>query len=320
MGWGTYKWSTGATTETLSKSVTADAQYTVEFKNQGGAVSTVTFDIKMLPAEPYVKRGTAAAVAAQSVVTEAGQPVTLGLTLPTAVKGSAVTWSTGDTGATLTLDDPQTSATYTATFTLRGQEYTIAFEVFVDDPEAEPLLPGAYLLRDIATGRYLTAHGSGQLATFEPAAVDMTPATAPAEMRWWLERSSTNRYGFVSLADADSLRLTATAKLVSSAYYPFYAKRPMASERIAFYTGSDRSPKFWGVDPDGTIVTAAATSLSAYPFEHIPIGDADAIRDVHSERVGAEPTAVFDLLGRKVVAPLKRGSFLIINGRKVIVK
>ena len=320
VGWGTYKWSTGATTETLSKSVTADAQYTVEFKNQGGAVSSVTFDIKMLPAEPYVKRGTAAAVAAQSIVTEAGQPVTLGLTLPTAVKGSAVTWSTGDTGATLTLDDPQTSATYTATFTLRGQEYTIAFEVFVDDPEAEPLLPGAYLLRDIATGRYLTAHGSGQLATFEPAAVDMTPATAPAEMRWWLERSSTNRYGFVSLADADSLRLTATAKLVSSAYYPFYAKRPVASERIAFYTGSDRSPKYWGVAADGTVVTAAATTLTAYPFQLIPIGDADAIRDVHSERAGSEPTAVFDLLGRPVAAPLKRGAFLIINGRKVIVK
>lgn len=320
VGWGTYKWSTGATTETLSKSVTADAQYTVEFKNQGGAVSSVTFDIKMLPAEPYVKRGTAAAVAAQSIVTEAGQPVTLGLTLPSAVKESAVTWSTGDTGATLTLDNPQTSATYTATFTLRGQTYTIAFEVFVDDAEAEPLLPGAYLLRDIATGRYLTAHGSGQLATFEPAAVDMTPATAPAEMRWWLERSSTNRYGFVSLADTDSLRLTATAKLVSSAYYPFYAKRPVASERIAFYTGSDRSPKYWGVAADGTVVTAAATTLTAYPFQLIPIGAADALRDVHSEQAGAEPTTVFDLLGRKVVAPLKRGSFLIINSRKVIVK
>lgn len=322
-GWGTYKWSTGVTSETLSKSITADAQYTVEFKNQGGAVSSVTFDIKMLPAEPYVQRGTSASVASQTIVTEAGQPVTLGLTLPSVVKGSAVSWSTGATGATLTLDNPQASATYTATFTLRGKEYTIAFEVYVDNPEAEPLEPGAYLLRDVATGRYLTAHGSGQLATFDVAPEGMTPETAPAAMRWWLERSTTNRYGFVSLANADSLRLTAAAKLVSSAYYPFYAKRPVSSERIAFFTGSERSPKYWGVDTDGTVITAAATSLTAYPFLLIPIGHTDAVRDIHSDRSADEhaaPTTAYDLLGRKVGVPQRRGSILVIGKRKVLVK
>ena len=110
-GWGTYKWSSGATTESITKSVTADAHYTVEFKNQGGAVSTQTFSLRMLPAKPYVQVGTAAAKATSEVAVKAGQSVTLGLTLPSAVKAANVTWSDGTTGATLTIDGLQTSGT-----------------------------------------------------------------------------------------------------------------------------------------------------------------------------------------------------------------
>jgi len=327
VGYGTFKWSTGGTTETLTRSVTADAQYTVDFTNQGGAVSSLTFDVHMIPAEPYVKVDGGEAVASQEIVAEAGQPITFGLTLPSAVKAADVVWDDGSTGSELTVDSPQTSGTYTATFTLRGTEYTITFELFINDAEAELLTPGRYLLYNVLVDRYLTANGKGNLVTFEPIWESGEIADAPAEMRWWLERSAKNRYGFVSLSDADSLRLASNGKLLSSAYYPFYAQRPLDSERLAFYTGTDSSRRYWGVDADGNVLTAVSSTLKAFPFLLIPVSDVDGISEVKGK---IEDDAIYDLSGRRVNSRsalsnenkgmnLRRGIYLI-GGKKVVVK
>ncbi len=323
-GWGTYKWSTGATTESITKSVTADAHYTVEFKNQGGAVSTQTFSLRMLPAKPYVQVGTAAAKATSEVAVKAGQSVTLGLTLPTAVKAANVTWSDGTTGATLTIDGLQTSGTYTATFDLRGTEYTITFNVFVTPDAVAVVEPGRYRLRHVLSDTYLTAHGKNQLVTFE--ALD----ESDANQLWWLERSTaaTPKYGLVSLADADSLRINTASKLVASAYFPFFIEQAEGSDRLAIHSGATASAiKYWDTAADGSVV--ASSTITPFPYLLIPAGDFDGIQGISNDEYNSVNSKLikskcFDLAGRQIVNSnslnIKSRGVYIVNGRKILVK
>ena len=323
-GWGTYKWSTGATTESITKSVTADAHYTVEFKNQGGAVSTQTFSLHMLAAKPYVQVGTAAAKATSEVAVKAGQSVTLGLTLPTAVKAANVTWSDGTTGATLTIDGLQTSGTYTATFDLRGTEYVVTFNVFVTPADVAALEPGRYRLRHVLSDTYLTAHGKNQLVTFE--ALD----ESDANQLWWLERSTaaTPKYGLVSLADADSLRINTASKLVASAYFPFFIEQAEGSDRLAIHSGATASAiKYWDTAADGSVV--ASSTITPFPYLLIPAGDVDGIQGISNDEYNSVNSKLikskcFDLAGRQIVngesLNSKSRGVYIVNGRKILVK
>lgn len=323
-GWGTYKWSTGATTESITKSVTADAHYTVEFKNQGGAVSTQTFSLRMLAAKPYVQVGTAAAKATSEVAVKAGQSVTLGLTLPSAVKAANVTWSDGTTGATLTIDGLQTSGTYTATFDLRGTEYTVTFNVFVTPADVAALEPGRYRLRHVLSDTYLTAHGKNQLVTFE--ALD----ESDANQLWWLERSTaaTPKYGLVSLADADSLRINTASKLVASAYFSFFIEQAEGSDRLAIHSGATASAiKYWDTAADGSVV--ASSTITPFPYLLIPAGDFDGIRGFSNDEYNSVNSKLikskcFDLAGRQIVngesLNSKSRGVYIVNGRKILVR
>ena len=323
-GWGTYKWSTGATTESITKSVTADAHYTVEFKNQGGAVSTQTFSLRMLAAKPYVQVGTAAAKATSEVAVKAGQSVTLGLTLPSAVKAANVTWSDGTTGATLTIDGLQTSGTYTATFDLRGTEYVVTFNVFVTPDDVAVIEPGRYRLRHVLSDTYLTAHGKNQLVTFE--ALD----ESDANQLWWLERSTaaTPKYGLVSLADADSLRINTASKLVASAYFPFFIEQAEGSDRLAIHSGATASAiKYWDTAADGSVV--ASSTITPFPYLLIPAGDFDGIRGISTDEYNSVNSKLikskyFDLAGRQIVngesLNSKSRGVHIVNGRKILVR
>ena len=323
-GWGTYKWSTGATTESITKSVTADAHYTVEFKNQGGAVSTQTFSLRMLAAKPYVQVGTAAAKATSEVAVKAGQSVTLGLTLPSAVKAANVTWSDGTTGATLTIDGLQTSGTYTATFDLRGTEYVVTFNVFVTPDDVAVIEPGRYRLRHVLSDTYLTAHGKNQLVTFE--ALD----ESDANQLWWLERSTaaTPKYGLVSLADADSLRINTASKLVASAYFPFFIEQAEGSDRLAIHSGATASAiKYWDTAADGSVV--ASSTITPFPYLLIPAGDFDGIRGISNDEYNSVNSKLikskyFDLAGRQIVngesLNSKSRGVHIVNGRKILVR
>ena len=332
-GWGTYKWSTGATTATLTKNVTADAQYTLDFKNQGGAVTSITFDIHMLPALPYVGLDTSALQEGRTqVVASPGQSVTLGLTLPSAVKPAAVQWSTGTTGAVLTLDDVQTSTSYTATFTLRGQEYSFTFEVFVSAAGAFPIKEGTYRLRHVASDTYLTAAEGNQPATFQPA------GSGEAAQLWLVRHNASGKYDFISLATADSLHLSTSGKMAASAYYPFYLDQTVGSTRIALYTGSNTARKYWDATADGTILFTAATKPDDFPFELVA-ASSTGIKEIDSSKFkvlegssdqgralegssdqgqsGRSAVTVYDLLGRSVANPQLGKRLYIINGKKV---
>ena len=135
-GWGTYKWSTGATTQSITTAaIRKDQDITVTYTNQGGATTTEVFHIHVLMAIPYYTVGETTTDGAEAVV-EQGGSVTLGLTTPSAISASKVSWSDGTTGSkTLTLENLQSSDEYTATFTLAGENLTFTFLVFVKAAE-----------------------------------------------------------------------------------------------------------------------------------------------------------------------------------------
>ncbi|MCR4994393.1 MAG: alginate lyase family protein [Bacteroidales bacterium] len=336
-GWGTYKWNTGATTESISKSVTADAEYSVEFKNQGGAVSKQVFTVKMLPAVPYMTIGTGddavtttTTATTASAATQAGVPVTLGLTLPTAVSASKVTWSDGSTGASLTIENPVASGTYSATFTLRNTEYTYTFNVYVTSSEATVIVPGQYVLRHVATDTYMTGNGKNEMVTFEAARwAGETPTSAAmtgdaAAQLWYVEGNNTPKYTFVNLATEDSLALAVSGRTAVAAYYPFFVDRAVGTNVIAMHTGTGSSAKYWNLDSDGVLVPASATQLSDFPFELIAVEQTDGLGNVKTTSQRIKAAECYDLVGRRVGVAggmnlLRRGIY-IVDGKKIVVK
>ena len=315
--WGTYKWSTSATTQSITTSaINADSEISVVYTNQGGAQTTQTFHLHMRPALPYIMVGENRSERADTLVT-VGSSAVLGLTLPSAVRASNVTWSTGETGASITISDIQTTQEVTATFTLRSVEYTITFTLLVSDEEPSRLItPGNYVIRHVTTGLLLTSNGKSQLATFEKGNAD-SPLDA---QKWYVvsKDETTAKYNLISLADTDSLKMNNQAKTTAVSSYPFYLQGARETMRFAIYVKAGSTTKYWDITTDGAILTSATTSLTGFPFELIPLSDHTAVSTLTAD--GNKTGAIYNLQGQRLSGrPSARGVY-IINGRKVLIK
>lgn len=315
-GWGTYKWSTNATTQSITTpALKADREFSVSYTNQGGAVTTQVFRLHVVPAMAYVKVGDGAQIDGTEVVADGGAAVTLGLTLPTAVKAATVQWSTGETGASVSLTDVQTSSEVSATFTLDGEEHTFTFQVLVRPTEKTVLTTGNYLLRHVATDTYMTAVDKNQPVVF-------LPTSTKSDALWFVESNASGKHNFISLATEDSLKLSTAAKTVASAYYPLYIETAVGTDRVALHTGTSTSAKYWDVDDDGAVITVAATRLTAFPFQLVPVDVSVGVEQVgdHTPAVSL-PVHRYDLSGRRLSdrRPLSRGIYLS-RGKKVVKK
>ena len=359
-GWGTWKWTGNKTTQDLTTAaLRKTTDYTVEYTNQGGAVTTLTFHLDVLAAEPFAMSGDKKLklieedanpigdkfLAPRSSVTVAtGSDLKLGLTLPSTVRAAKVTWDTGETGDTLFITNIQESRTYVATFTLASEEVQMAFDVLVKPADKSLIEPGLYLLRHVLTDTYLTAQPKNQPATFEPF------ATEGSAQLWWVDRNSSPKYSFVSLADADSLKLNQAGKMATSAFFPFYIDQAVGTDRIAIHTSASATPKYLDVT-DGLIEVTSATALTQFPFQLIPYQEGLGIRPTPGEveslklKVESGADAMYDLSGRRVKSSrvqevkefrFQRGSgseagmrglgvqepkgIYIINGKKVVLR
>ena len=325
VGWGTYEWSTGATTQSITTSaIKKDQDISVTFTNQGGTITTQVFHIHVIMAIPYYTIGETTTEGCE-VVVEQGGSVTLGLTTPSTIAASKVSWNDGTSGSkTLFLEDVQMSGEYTASFTLAGAEHRFTFCVFVTNSNATSIEQKNYLLRHVATDTYLTANGKRNLVTFE------ARDESSNNQLWCIEHSTATipMYGFISLADTDSLRLSAAAKLAASAYYPFYLDQAVGVNRIAIHVGSTASTsKYWDVTTDGSLQTDAATTLTTFPFQLIAVETYDGIGEVSNEFINSESLNskfIYDLSGRRISVSsipdgLPRGVY-VIKGKKVAIK
>ena len=339
-GYGTWKWTGNKTTQTITTSaLRTSTDYNLDYTNQGGAVTSLTFHLDVVAALPYAMVGDKTLPLVEEEATMvgdkflaltsavsvgAGDEVKLGLTLPSSVGAAHVSWDDGSTGSTLIVPAIQESHTYEATFTLAGEEVCMRFNVFVKPDGATMIESGKYLLRHVGTDTYLTAQSKNQPATFEPLRDD------DAAQQWLLERSTTPRYALTSLAASDSLQLSAQGKMVASAYFPFYIDQAVGTTRLAIHTStSSTAPKYLDVS-DGILGVTADKSIVHYPFELIAVDDEDGVSQPESEcKQQAAVGVMYDLGGREIAGikhraiphglHLQKGIY-VVNGNKIIVK
>lgn len=330
--WGTWRWTGNKTTQEITTSALHQStNYTVDYTNQGGAVSSLTFQLDVLAALPFAKVNAESVVLKEeevievggkmlapqsSLVVEAGEDVMLGLTLPTTVKSTNVLWDNGETGDTLHITDIRESQEHTARFMLAGEEVEIHFKVLVYSDESSMIEPGRYLLRHIATDTYLTAIGKNQLATFQPR------SEADETQTWLLERNTSGKYNMISLASTDSLKLNTNSMTTSSTYYPFYIEQAIGTNLVALSTGTKTTRRYWNATNDGTVNTSFSTTLQLFPFQLISL-DETGIQTMENVK-DKKTDAIYDLSGRRVERQVdkllsqSRKGIYITNGKKII--
>ena len=330
--WGTWRWTGNKTTQEITTSALHQStNYIVDYTNQGGAVSSLTFHLDVLAALPFAKVnaesvklkeeevievGGKMLAPQSSLIVEVGADVMLGLTLPTTVKPTNVMWDNGETGDTLHITDISESQEHTARFTLAGEEVEIRFLVLVYSSESSTVEPGHYLLRHIATDTYLTAVGKNQLATFQPRSeIDQTQT-------WLLERNTSGKYNMISLASTDSLKLNTNSMTTSSTYYPFYIEQAIGTDLVALSTGTKTTRRYWNVTDDGTVNTSFSTTLQLFPFQLISL-DETGIQTMENVK-DKKTDIIYDLSGRRVerqfdiLLSQSRKGIYIANGKKII--
>ena len=312
-GMGDFLWSTGLREQNLTTmQLTSPRKYTVYYYNQGNGVSARTFTIGVAYAEPYMKLPSGTQQITETLL-DAGSNITLGLKLPSVVSAETVVWSNGGRGAELVLENLQTSGTYTASYTVDGKSVDITFTVLVKQTVAPVIAKGNYVLEDRATGRLLTAHGSGNLVTFEEG-----DAGAPGVgQTWFIDTRNSKTYCLVSLPD--SLVIGTNAKLSTLKLYSFYFEQAAGTDLYAMHTGSSAAyVKYWAAAADGS-VDNSGTSLTGYPFRLIPAHGGETLAEgvqAAAEKVAAGE--VYDLSGRRMLSvPRQKGIYII--GKKKFV-
>ena len=309
--WGTYKWSNNSTEQSISvNNIKEDQTFTVTYTNQGGAQTTMDFNIHVLMGEPYTildgvtKEGT-------EIVVEQGGTVTLGINTPISIIPSKVSWSDGTKGTkTLTIENIQESGEYTASYTMSGVEYSFKFLVLVNSKEPPIIEPGNYLIVNDNDGLLLTAKGNNELVCFEDGSIE-NPAP---EQTWFIDNKEYKRYAIVSMID--DLALTTAAKTMTTKLYSFYFNIAAGTDRYAMHTGTSASTiKYWTVDKEGN-VNINNTKLDAFPFRLIKVGTvADNINDI---KANTNTNAhIYDISGRRITKPTT--GIYIQNGKKFLI-
>jgi len=287
-GWGTIKWSSGQTTETITISkLTSSRQYTATYTNQAQTKSSVTFHIGVVPAIPYVTQNNITSQTDEVIINE-GEHITLGLSLPTSVQSEAVIWSNGSSGDHINIGGLTMTTKFTAHFTLGGKEITIPFTVYVKSPEPVTIPSGNYMIEDVSTHRLLTFNGKGTPATFQQG-----DTLSPDESQvWWIDSRST-RHAIVSLPD--SLGLMSSNSPGTIILYSFYFEQPVGAKNTAIHSGVGSNLKYWTVSSDGII--QQLNTLTAYPFRLIPWTGTTSIRNHTTESLTDQ---FYNLSGQRV--------------------
>lgn len=313
-GWGTYKWSTGQTTQSITTAPMVEPRtYTLYYTNQGSAVSACTFHVNVIAASPYIEQAGETVQASECIV-NAGQSVTLGLHLSPSVPASSVTWSTGEQGDKITVSGLETSGDYTASFTMEGETVEVAFRVLVKAAEETTIPSGYYLICHAETGRLLTGKGAGETVCFEAGDV-----AHPANTQIWNISNSGRRHGIKDLEGDLSLFINGMLGEVSM--YVFFIEQAVGSDRFALRTGNSTSSiKYWNMEADGSI-NMEQTVFNGFPFLLIPIDPALSVeKTIIDQRKQDVNREVYDLQGRRMDASQVKRGIYVINGEKVVLK
>ena len=163
------------------------------------------------------------------------------------------------------------------------------------------------MVRHHATDTYLTCHGKGTTATFMPG-----DSITPADNQRWIIATKGKGYSLTVLSD--SLALSSTGKMTSTAVIPLYLPNAVGVNRYALHSGTGASAKYWDADAEGNVLIEGKNAIDSYPFELLLI---EATTDIApTTGVPHGESTYYDLMGRKVEHPTQ--GIYIKEGMKVV--
>ncbi|MDE6000262.1 MAG: alginate lyase family protein, partial [Bacteroidaceae bacterium] len=187
-GFGNYKWSTNATTSSITvSSIRADKDVTCTFYNQGGCETTITFHITVRDVRPDIILNNKTLQDTLSVICAEGDKVVLSPTVATLRRNGTYQWDNGSSEKTLTIDNAETSIARTLNFTYGNNTTTLPYIIYVKEAKDRLIDPSNYLIRHRASGMLLTHQGDSAVL-----ANDLTSdGQSDLSQVWCIDRSST---------------------------------------------------------------------------------------------------------------------------------
>lgn len=275
--------------------------------NQGGRRERVNFHIHLRYSQPNIICNGTTLEDTTHIIAQAGDRIILQPYVPAAAGEVSYQWSDGSTSPTLTIESLAASGIYTVTVTIGDRVESYTYEVLTPSTTAEPIAPGIYMVRHHATDTYLTCHGKGTTATFMPG-----DSITPADNQRWIIATKGKGYSLTVLSD--SLALSSTGKMTSTAVIPLYLPNAAGVNRYALHSGTGASAKYWDADAEGNVLIEGKNAIDSYPFELLLI---EATTDIApTTGVPHGESTYYDLMGRKVEHPTQ--GIYIKEGMKVV--
>lgn len=310
-GFGNYKWSTNATTSSITvSSIRTDKDVTCTFYNQGGGETTITFHITVRDIRPDIILNDKTLQDTLSVICAEGDKVVLSPTVATLRRNGTYQWDNGSTEKTLAIDNVETSAEHTLNFTYGNNTTTLPYTIYVKEAKDRLIDPNNYLIRHRASGMLLTHQGDSAVL-----ASDLTTDGQPdLSQVWCIDRSSTARYDLISMAD--STYMTNTRQMKSKTFRPHRISLAKGTNYCTFYNASNQ---YWVVTHDLTLLYGTTTNLTDYPFELIPTDIAPTGISPLTPQLSPLTPPIYDLTGRPLPNRPAQGLY-IQDGKKYLAK
>jgi len=265
-GYGSYLWETGSTASSITlPHVTTSRTVSVIHTNQGGRRQETVFRINVQAARPDIIVNGGRYTDKNMMIVEKGDNVTLTATPADAMTGGTYLWGDGSTKDSLTINNVQTSASYTLDYTINGQTSTITYQIYVKETGYRSVTPGNYYIRHKTYGTYLTNHGNDDYPSFEP-----EDESNKAAQQWNVVNTPpSTTYGFQSVLDGTYL--TDEGLWQETMTKPFRFSGAVDIETLAIQKSARSGNIYWQVAEDGSIDFAATETPNDYPFEFIPV-------------------------------------------------
>lgn len=303
-GWtDDYLWNNGKTgSRIVIPNITSDRTYTVQYTNQGGGVTLKDFHIKVISGVPSIEVDGKTYKNKDKIVVSQGQNVKLSIIIPEQLGNGEWKWNDGSTEPEMTLDNIQTSGTYSVEYTVKdGETLRFSYEVLVTEKEDRLVDIADYYIIDRNSNRYLTNTGG----TGTSPVLAEKDDEAPLKQIWHITRPATARYDILSRLDGTGIDKSGVLRDMTFKVYRFQGAA--GTMYFAIHNSGTSGNIYWTIDNDGNIVYNGAAVLSDYPFELVKTTYFTDGMDGVRENGGAtvDETAYYDTGGTRIAQPRK---------------